>query len=173
MCDLFKTLCPEFVDHRWEYLYDALEWAVPREKALQFLKLHDFSSPAAKEDENQHQLSAKHLELLQELGHENKRSCRFWAIAGLCRILAHWGHNVTGYLHGCLCHQGKVAQEPSKKRSEKKILSICADWRRRPDRNVQWQDEWELPLRVATTNVPFRTYKELLFLVMSNKPCTN
>ena len=119
LCDLFKTLCPEFVDHRWEYLYDALAWAVPREKALQFLKLHDFSSPAAKEDENQHQLSAKHLELLQELGHENKRSCRFWAIAGLCRILAHWGHNVTGYLHGCLCHQGKVAQEPSKKKRKK------------------------------------------------------
>jgi hypothetical protein len=119
---LFKTVCPQFVEHRWEYLFETLEWVAPRKSALEFLKLRDFTNAAAERENpsqnEQHHLSSKHLELLTSLCDDGVAARRFWAMCGLCKILSDWGHGVTGFLHGCPCHDWK---ERPKKRMKKDV----------------------------------------------------
>lgn len=119
---LFKTVCPQFVEHRWEYLYETLEWVAPRKRALEFLKLKDFSTAAAERDNpshtEQHQLSSKHLELLSNLCDDGPGARRFWAMCGLAKILSDWGHGVSRFLHGCPCHD---MNDRPKKRKKKDV----------------------------------------------------
>ena len=127
MLNLFKTVCPQFVEHRWEYLYETLDWVAPRKAALEFLKLRDFSSAAAERDNpsqnESHQLSSKHLELLTNLCDDGSITARrFWAMCGLTKILSDWGHQVSGYLHGCPCHD--VGDRPKKKQRRRKDVEF-------------------------------------------------
>ena len=118
MLSLFKTICPQFVEHRWEYLYETLEWIAPRQSALEFLKLKDFANAADERDNpaqnEQHQLSSKQLELLTNLCDGGPKARCFWAMCGLTKILSDWGHQVSGFLHGCPCHDAK--ERPKKRR---------------------------------------------------------
>ena len=120
LAGLFKSICPQFVEHRWEYLFETLEWVAPRKSALEFLKLRDFTNAAAERENpsrsEQHHLSSKHLELLSSLCDDGLAARRFWAMCGLCKILSDWGHGVTGFLHGCPCHAGK--ERPKKRRKK-------------------------------------------------------
>eukprot|EP00435_Cladocopium_sp_Y103_P003467 s3184_g1.t1 len=127
MLNLFKTVCPQFVEHRWEYLYETLDWVAPRKSALELLKLRDFSNAAAERDNpsqnEQHQLSSKHLELLTNLCDDGSITARrFWAMCGLTKILSDWGHHVSGYLHGCPCHD--VGDRPKKKQRRRKDVEF-------------------------------------------------
>ena len=111
------------VEHRWQYLYEVLDWVLPRKSALQYLKLNDILEGSTRDDVGgdgeKHQLSSRHLELLATLVEHNEKSCRFWALAGLANVLASWMHQVTRFLHGCPCHpnfKDDSEKQPKKRR---------------------------------------------------------
>ena len=96
---LFRTVCPSFVEHRWEYVFETLEWLLPRKHALSFMSLRDLAERDDKE------MSHRELDLLGDLtAAESMPALRFWATAALAKQLADWGHRVSGVLHGCPCH---------------------------------------------------------------------
>ena len=97
---LFKTICPSFVEHRWNYLFETLDWLLPRKQALEYMKLQDLGEQGDKE------LTARELELLGNITQhkDSLEALRFWATAELAKQLANWGHRVSGVLHGCPCH---------------------------------------------------------------------
>ena len=43
MASLFKTICPSFVEHRWQFLFETLSWIAPRQQCLAYLKLEELS----------------------------------------------------------------------------------------------------------------------------------
>lgn len=107
LADLFRVVCPKFVDSRWHYLYDTLAWVVPRQGALRYLRLDELESQGrdAEGRDTDFQLSSSQLELLASLcGGPNFAQARFWAMAGLIRCLAEWGHRFAYVLHKCPCH---------------------------------------------------------------------
>ena len=100
---------------------------MPRQSALQYLKLHDFLGGSERQgqpmsQDEKHMLSARHLELLANLCDDtgtNAQSLKFWAMCGLAKCLANWGHSVTGFLHGCPCHPIVPGLERQPKRRKK------------------------------------------------------
>ena len=67
-------------------------------------------------------LSSNHIELLRKICDADCLEGRlFWAMGSLCRSLATWGNQVSGFLHGCMCHSLKDRQdEKEAKRRPKK-----------------------------------------------------
>eukprot|EP00438_Fugacium_kawagutii_P030653 Skav221859 [mRNA] locus=scaffold1175:374498:380999:- [translate_table: standard] len=120
LASVFKVICPQFVEHRWQYLYECVEWVLPRKNALQYLKLNDIVEGSQRGDtggdNEKFQLSSRHLELLANLSSNNEQSLRFWATAGLAGVLASWGHSVSKALHSCPCHQRDPKRTTRKKR---------------------------------------------------------
>ena len=99
---LFKDKCPQFVLHRWQYLYETLHWLIPRQAALRFLNLEELGS----RDEPE-KLTSRDLDLLRALTEregDSVEALKFWALAAVTQQLAYWGHRVSGVLHGCPCH---------------------------------------------------------------------
>ena len=103
---LFRQLCPPFVDHRWEYLYETLAWVLPRKQAFMYLRLDDFTSSASSRnpEDDDDSLTVQQMQLLANLSEDCLESAEFWAIAELCQSLAAWGHWFSGVSHGCPCH---------------------------------------------------------------------
>ena len=132
LADLFRVVCPQFVEHRWQYLYECVQWVLSRKAALQYLKLNDIAQSGERDsgESDKHQLSSRHLELLANLSASNEQSLRFWTTAGLTMILATWGHRVSGYLHSCPCHplpSNKDANRERAKQRDRLWVSGCYD----------------------------------------------
>ena len=80
---------------------------MPRQGALRYLRLDELESQGrdAEGRDTDFQLSSSQLELLASLcGGPNFAQARFWAMAGLIRCLAEWGHRFAYVLHKCPCH---------------------------------------------------------------------
>lgn len=122
LADLFRVVCPQFVEHRWQYLYECVQWVLSRKAALQYLKLNDIAQSGERDsgESDKHQLSSRHLELLANLSASNEQSLRFWTTAGLTMILATWGHRVSGYLHSCPCHPLPSNKDANRERAKQR-----------------------------------------------------
>lgn len=92
---LFRQLCPPFVDHRWEYLYETLAWVLPRKQAFMYLRLDDFTSSASSRnpEDDDDSLTVQQMQLLANLSEDCLESAEFWAIAvfGGLGPLVFWG----------------------------------------------------------------------------------
>ena len=90
---------------------------MPRQEALRYMRLDIFNTAdsarvAAADNEPGEMLSSGHLELLQKICDETSLDAQvFWAMAHLCKRLADWGNKVSGFLHGCLCHDRQKEKE--------------------------------------------------------------
>ena len=68
MASLFKTICPSFVEHRWQFLFETLSWIAPRQQCLAYLKLEELSGGREDGDgQDAALLSSNQLELLAGL----------------------------------------------------------------------------------------------------------
>ena len=113
------------MEHRWQYLYECVQWVLPRKAALQYLKLDDIvDGEASARDPSgeceKFQLSSRHLELLANLSKSNEQSNSFWALAGLGSVLASWGHDVSNFLHSCPCHPPEKSEQRERKTKKRR-----------------------------------------------------
>ncbi|CAE7327274.1 CELA2A, partial [Symbiodinium sp. CCMP2456] len=112
MASLFKTICPSFVEHRWQYLFETLSWIAPRQQCLAYLKLEELSGGRDDGDgQDAALLSSNQLELLAGLCGDavhNVAALKFWALTGLARLLADWGARFSWSLHSCPCHPRRL-----------------------------------------------------------------
>ena len=112
MASLFKTICPSFVEHRWQFLFETLSWIAPRQQCLAYLKLEELSGGREDGDgQDAALLSSNQLELLAGLCGDavhNVDSLKFWALTGLARLLADWGARFSWSLHSCPCHPRRL-----------------------------------------------------------------
>ena len=100
----FKHICPSYTEHRWHYLYDTLEWIVPRRAALEFLKLDDLlQGENSSKADSEHSLSKAEWEMLRCMQSDQRHATLFWTMAGLCQQLAQWGKGFAFQLHSCPC----------------------------------------------------------------------
>ena len=107
MASLFKTICPSFVEHRWQFLFETLSWIAPRQqcwKSCQADATMGMVRTRLSRAQNQ-------LELLAGLCGDavhNVDSLKFWALTGLARLLANWGARFSWSLHSCPCHPRRL-----------------------------------------------------------------
>ena len=101
---LFKHVCPSYTEHRWHYLYDTLEWIVPRRAALGLLKLDDLlQGENSSKADSEHSLSKAEWEMLRCMQSDQKYAALFWTMAGHSQQLAQWGKTFAVKLHSCPC----------------------------------------------------------------------
>lgn len=95
---LYKRTCPALVSSRWGYIYEVLNWLLPRQQSLQFL-LADGDVVNARGDSFV-DFSEKEVEMIRTVT-DPTTSAKFWSICNLCWELAAWGAKVSSYLHSC------------------------------------------------------------------------
>ncbi len=111
MMDLFNTLCPQWVEHRWQYQLDVFTWQLKRRSAIIRLwaLIPAFSTP---EDRAKHESSFtdKEKAAIDRITSGDAACADYWmkvyCLEGLCR----WGGYVRGWLHGCFCHQTQLME---------------------------------------------------------------
>ena len=105
-------------------MYESLSWVMPRQEALRYMRMDVFGAGSDKsggDDEPGEPLSSSHLELLRNICDPNSLDGQiFWVMGHLCRRLASWGHDVSGFLHGCLCHTMQDRREEKEAKSQNK-----------------------------------------------------
>jgi len=107
---MFETSCPSFIKHRWEYRYEVLKWMTHRSHFLIWLLEPD--SIRGRENSGDgfgdpdYTFSDAEIRCLEVLT-TDAGAATFWALAHAQRLLCEWGHDVSGWLHGCHCHQTK------------------------------------------------------------------
>lgn len=107
LAKLFDTCCPSLVAHRWHFVFEVLQWMLPRRRVATLLKPQELSASRSDYSEG---LTPSDISLLERIVSSDKESSWFWAFAEAVHELAHWGHSLSGYLHGCFCCQERVGK---------------------------------------------------------------
>lgn len=107
LAKLFDTCCPSLVAHRWHFVFEVLQWMLPRRRVATLLKPQELSASRSDYSEG---LTPSDIALLERIVSNDKESSWFWAFAEAVHELAHWGHNLAGYLHGCHCCQERMGK---------------------------------------------------------------
>ena len=109
--------CPVFIQHRWQYRYEVLQWICEREQLLMLLDPATVKAGRDREEDvsDENDFTDMDVEALRLLYADPTSSATFWALAYSMLVLCRWGHEVIGWLHGCWCHPTKSQRDTLKK----------------------------------------------------------
>lgn len=108
--------CPVFLEHRWQYRFEVLQWICEREQLLKLLDPATVRDARSRDEgHGEHEFTDMDVDALQLLYADPVSSGTFWALAYTMLVLCRWGHDVIGWLHGCWCHQDKESRDKHKK----------------------------------------------------------
>ena len=123
---LFRTICPRFTEHRWEFLFETLDWVMTHKAALMLVQMEDHMGEPTEETSSNPNirdlLTAREIQLLGCLStsaQESTESALFWATASLTELLAQWGHWFSSSIHHCPCHRIEGKPKIGKKQLKK------------------------------------------------------
>ena len=98
---LFKVTCPTLVSSRWNFIYDVLDWLLPRQESL----VHLAADLQSQSSDSFTEFSEKELKLMVAVTTSDSETyLKFWALCQLSYELACWGANVSSFLHSCPIH---------------------------------------------------------------------
>lgn len=98
---MYRSTCPTLVTTRWSYLYDVLEWLIPRQQSLTYL-LTDIKSRSGKKHDNFAEFTEKEMNMIEVVADpSNKKFALFWASCCLSFQLAKWGAEMSSFFHSC------------------------------------------------------------------------
>lgn len=109
ICKMFESACPTFVKHRWGYRYEVLKWMSTRSEFLMWLDPTSIGESRSAEDNfgDPDYVFTDELRCLKILFTDKSAAACFWGLANAMRLLCEWGHDLSGWLHGCYCHPTK------------------------------------------------------------------
>ena len=108
---MFSTLCPDFMEHRWNYLFLILDWLLEREHTLRELWLR-FNVASCNNEQNLDDsaplgfvpFSAKDYHIVRVVMEPSAEAEDFWNSCDHLYCFCRWGNAVVTFLHGCRCH---------------------------------------------------------------------
>ena len=112
ICKMFDRSCPSLVKHRWEYRFEVLTWLTQRSAFLSWLDPSSIGRSDSEADgfgDPDYVFSDAELKCLDLLFTSKSVSACFWSLANSMLLLCKWGHDVSGWMHGCHCHPTKEA----------------------------------------------------------------
>ena len=112
---MFQSPCPTFVQHRWHYRFEVLQWMICRSSFLQWLDPASIASSGNGDANPEYSFSDAEIRCLTLLFTDKCVTEFFWSLACAQQLLCKWGHDVSGWLHGCHCHATAEAKERLRK----------------------------------------------------------
>ena len=84
-------------------MYLVLHWILERKDAIRRMSLTQ--SDVSHDDREGEGLTEQDVKLLAQVVGDTDTSKRYWLAAECFYMFAEWGAKVSGWMHGCLCHQ--------------------------------------------------------------------
>ena len=110
----FDDLCPAWVPHRWKYKLEIYEWLLERRDTIRYLfPLLPEETSTEQEAHPDHSFTDVEMEAILIVAKDTPESERYWLSLELVHPVHAWGGRLSGFLHGCDCHEQQLIEGKS------------------------------------------------------------